>query len=185
MFDGNAIFSFTCSDGESFTSVSICSNPNSSFVEVARDAITASSTAVAVITWETVSRSGTARASSTGAAPVGVPRDTVKFIGEFTVYTSDVLVAGYRVCATMKSHWSWVVRVSPHLQLRCELLWVCRLHGRVPVVVLSSADDVTNDPGDKFADCAHLKFGSTCCWSSRACDRTVAGGHLSECVSES
>ena len=87
VFDGSAIFSFTCSDGGSFTSVSTCSKPNSSFVEVSRDAVTASSTAVAVITWETVSRSGTARTSSTGAAPVGVPRDTVKFIGEFTNYT--------------------------------------------------------------------------------------------------
>ena len=46
-------------------------------------------------------------------------------------------------------------------------IWVC------------FADDATNDPSDKIADCAHLKYCSTCCWSSRACERTVAGGKMS------
>ena len=42
-----------------------------SFVAVVRDAVTASSLAEAVITWETVSRSGTVKTSSTSAALTG------------------------------------------------------------------------------------------------------------------
>ena len=71
VFDGNAIFSVTCRDRGSFTSVSTCSEPTFSFVAAVRDAITASVLAEAFITCKTVSRSGTARTSSTGAAQVG------------------------------------------------------------------------------------------------------------------
>ena len=70
VFDGSAIFSATCQDGGSFSSVSTCSVPSFSFAAVGRGAITASSLAGAVVTCKTVSRSGTARTSSMGAALV-------------------------------------------------------------------------------------------------------------------
>ena len=70
VFDANAIFSVLCRDGVSFSSVSTCSEPTFSFVAVVRDAITALSLAGAVITCKTVSCSGKARTSSTGAALV-------------------------------------------------------------------------------------------------------------------
>ena len=60
-----------------------------------RDAIAASSFAGAVITWETVSRSGTARTSSTVASLQGVPRGLFKLNGELTVYTAGAPVVGF------------------------------------------------------------------------------------------
>ena len=76
-------------------SVSTCSELIFSFVAFVRDAIAASSFAGAVITWETVSRSGTARTSSTVAALLDVPIGLLcKLIGELTVYTAGVPVVG-------------------------------------------------------------------------------------------
>lgn len=99
VFDGNTFFSITCSDGGSFTSVSTCSEPTFSFVAVVRDATTASSLAGAVITWETVSRSGTATTSASGATLVGIPRGPVKLVGELTGYTPGEPVVVYpEVC---------------------------------------------------------------------------------------
>ena len=69
-FDGNRIFSFTCQACGSFPGVSTCSKPMFSIVAVMRDATTASILADTVITWETVSRSGTATTSSTIAGGV-------------------------------------------------------------------------------------------------------------------
>ena len=64
-----------------------------------RDATTASSLAGAVITRETVSRSGTATTSATGATVVGVPRGPVKLVGELTGYTAGEPVVVYlEVC---------------------------------------------------------------------------------------
>ena len=170
-FDGNAIFSVNCQDGGSFTSVSTCSELTFSFVAVVRDAIAASSFAGAVITWKTMSRWSTARISSTVAALLDVPRGPVKLIGELTVHTAGGTVVGFTKCAITKLHWSWIVHDSPILQKRCEPLRACSLlHGRKPVVVCpgvcnheSSAGDVTIDGSARTADCAHLRYGSTCC----------------------
>ena len=54
-----------------------------------KDAIAASSFAGTVFTWETVSRSGTTRTSSTIVALLDVPRGLFKMIGELT--TDSVL----------------------------------------------------------------------------------------------
>ena len=75
-------------------SVSTCSVLIFSFVAVVRDAIAASSFSGAVITWETVSRSGTARTSSSVAAFLDVPRGLFKLIGELTAYTAGEPVVG-------------------------------------------------------------------------------------------
>ena len=93
-FEG--VVTYSCEEGMdgSFPSVSACSKLTFSFVAVVRDAITASGLAEAVITWETVSRSGTAKTSST-ARVVGVLRGPVKLIGELTVYTAGEPVVGY------------------------------------------------------------------------------------------
>ena len=64
-----------------------------------RDATTASSLAGVVITPETVSRSGTATTSATGATVVGVPRGPVKLVGELTGCTAGEPVVVYpEVC---------------------------------------------------------------------------------------
>ena len=94
-FDGNAIFSVSCQDGGSFPSVSTCTELTFSFVAVVRDSIAASSFVGAVITWETMSRWGTARTSSTVAALLDVPRGPVKLIGELTVHTAGGTVVGF------------------------------------------------------------------------------------------
>ena len=53
----------------------------------------------AVITWETMSRWGTARTSSTVAALLDVPRGLFKLIGELTVHTAGGPVVGFmEVC---------------------------------------------------------------------------------------
>ena len=103
--DGNAIFSVSCQDGGSFPSVSTCSELTFSFVSVVRDAIVASSFAGAVITWETMSRWGTARTSSTVAALLDVPRGPVKLICELTVHTAGGTASlCFRKCAITKLH---------------------------------------------------------------------------------
>ena len=91
-------------DGGSFLSVSTYSELTFSFVAVVRDAIAASSFSGTVITWETVSRSGTARISSTIAALLEVPRGLFKLVGELT--TDSVLkptTGGWFVVALFNS----------------------------------------------------------------------------------
>ena len=56
------------------------------------------SLAGAIITSETVSRSGTATTSATGEKSVGVPRRPVKLVGEPTGYTAGELVVSPEVC---------------------------------------------------------------------------------------
>ena len=58
----------------------------------------------------------------------------------------------------------------------------CWLHGKGTchcvygsVQSQSSGGYATNDAGDKIADCAHLKYGSTCCCSSRGSPRRISG----------
>ena len=82
-------------DGGSFPDVSTWSKPTSSLAAVVRNAITASSLAGAVITGKTVSRSGTARTSSTGAGSVSIPRGPVKSVGELTGYMAEEPVVVY------------------------------------------------------------------------------------------
>ena len=57
VFDGNGILSVLCPDGVYSSSVTTCSRPTLPFVAAASDAITPSSPAGAVLTWETVPRS--------------------------------------------------------------------------------------------------------------------------------
>ena len=74
---------------------STCSELTFSFVAIVRDAVAASSFAGAVITWETMSRCGTARTSSTVTALLDFPRGPVKLIGELTVHTVAGTVVGF------------------------------------------------------------------------------------------
>ena len=67
---------------DSFSSVTTCPRPALSFFAAVTDAITSSSLAGAVVTWETVSQSGTATTSSTSGASVGVPRPMGKTYGK-------------------------------------------------------------------------------------------------------
>ena len=71
-------------------------------VAVANDAISASSLTGGVITWVTVSLSGTATTSSTIAVLVGVPRWSVRLVGELAVYTPGEPVVTYQDPCTMK-----------------------------------------------------------------------------------
>jgi len=95
VFDGNTFFTITCSDGGSFSTVSTCSVPTFSFVAVVKDATTGSSLSGALISWTTVSRSGTATTSETGATLVGVPSGPVKLVAEHSGYTPGEQVIVY------------------------------------------------------------------------------------------
>ena len=76
-------------------SVTTCSVSTSPFVAVVRDAITAHNLQGAVITWETVSRSGTAATSSIGAMSMSFQKGQIKGVNELTVCMAGVPVVTY------------------------------------------------------------------------------------------
>ena len=102
-FDGNEMFSVACPDGgfllQCFDMFRV--RASDSFFRCCRERCyhCFQSCGCCPITCKTVSHSGTARTSSTGAALVGVPRGPVKLVGVLNFYTAGEPVVVYtEVC---------------------------------------------------------------------------------------
>ena len=94
-FVGYAILSVTCRDDGLLPQCFNMHETTLSFFAVVRDAITASSLAGTVITCKTVSRSGTARTSSTSAALACFQERPVKLVVVFPGHTAGEPVVMY------------------------------------------------------------------------------------------
>ena len=97
-------FTVTCRDCVSFPSFATCCVSTFPFVSIMRCAITTPSLQGAVITRETVSRSGTTT-SLTGATVICVPRRPDRWVSELNVYMAGGPVVMYPAVGYQAFHW--------------------------------------------------------------------------------